>query len=566
MRLSTDGDRDEDRGSETIAAAIEAGITVFDTAHAYARDDSDLGHNERLLGTALRRLEVTGTARIITKGGMSRSSGGWQPDGRAGTLRRDCEASLVALGGLPIDLYLVHAPDPRVPWSTTLRALGSIADQAVVGGVGVCNVNRRQLDEAVDTAPIAAVQVPLNLFDDRAVRGGVVQRCAELGIAVIAHSPLGGPRRVSRLLRDERLRDSAERHQATAGEVALAWLLGLAPNIVVIPGARRPETARSAARAAGILLDTQEQQVLTTGFGRVQAVPRAAQRPRASGGQIAVVMGIPAAGKSRIAQAYVERGYLRLNRDERGGSLLAVAEALDDALAGGASDVVLDNTYLTRASRSHVLEVAGAHDVRTRCVWVDTPLDQAQVNLVQRLLDGFGSLPTPEQLRRLSRQRAGLLSPTQQMRAVRELEPPASEEGWSRIEHVPFVRAPTSGVTAAGVFVATAVLAQPRWRAVVAAAEPAAPHLLFDWRAGASSDDLRPAVAELGSVVVGPVEAALCPHPAGPPTCWCRPPLPGLPLAFAHSRGLDPARCTVIGCTPTHRRMASTLGARYLQP
>jgi aryl-alcohol dehydrogenase-like predicted oxidoreductase len=105
MRLPADG-------GATIASALDAGITVFDTAHAYGDEP---GANERLLAGALRAAGAEGRARIVTKGGMTRPRGAWVPDGRASSLRADCEASLAVLGGLPIDLYLLHAPDPRVP-------------------------------------------------------------------------------------------------------------------------------------------------------------------------------------------------------------------------------------------------------------------------------------------------------------------------------------------------------------------------------------------------------------------------------------------------------------------
>ena len=243
MRLSTDEDRDEELALETIAAAAEAGITVFDTARAY-------GDNETLLARALRRAGAEANARIVTKGGMSRAGGGWIPDGRAKAIRADCEASLAALDGLPIDLYLIHAPDPRTPWRTSVRALARLADDGVVRHVGLSNVNRDQLDEALELAPVAAVQIALSPFDDRALRGGVLERCAESGIAVIAHSPLGGPRRAGGLARRQPLAEVAAAREATPAEVALAWLLQLSPGLVVIPGARRPETARSAAGAA----------------------------------------------------------------------------------------------------------------------------------------------------------------------------------------------------------------------------------------------------------------------------------------------------------------------------
>ncbi|HET9939165.1 MAG TPA: aldo/keto reductase, partial [Gaiella sp.] len=267
MRLSTDADRDEERALATIAAAVDAGITVFDTARAYGLDEGDAGHNERVLARALRHAGATGRARIVTKGGMARDGGRWIPDGRASRLRADCEASLAAFDGLPIDLYLVHAPDPRTPWRTTLRALVRIADEGLVRRVGVSNVTRDRLDEALEFAPVAAVEVALSPFEDRALRGGVVDRCVERGLAVIAHAPLGGPARAPRLARIEPLRAAAEAHGATPGEAALAWVLSLDPSIVAIPGARTPETARSAARAAGLALGADERETLATAFG-----------------------------------------------------------------------------------------------------------------------------------------------------------------------------------------------------------------------------------------------------------------------------------------------------------
>jgi aryl-alcohol dehydrogenase-like predicted oxidoreductase len=564
MRLSTDESRDEEVALATIAAAADAGVTVFDTARAYGRGEAELGHNERLLASALRNCGAEATARIVTKGGMARTGGAWIPDGRAKAIRADCEASLAALDGLPIDLYLVHAPDPRVPWRTSVRALARLVDEGLVRRVGVSNVNRGQLDEALELAPVAAVQVALSPFDDSAVRGGVVERCAEAGVAVVAHSPLGGPRRAGGLARRSELADVAEARGATPAEVALAWLLGISPAVVAIPGARRPETARSAARAAMLVLGRGERAALDRAFGRTRQA-QGKQAPAADGAEVVVVMGIPGAGKARVANDYVARGYLRLNRDERGGTLRELADELDEQLSSGVRLVVLDNTYLTRASRSYVVEAAGRHGVPTRCIWLDTPLAQAQVNMVERILDRLASLPTPDELKGLARREPGLLPPTSQMRTLRELEPPSPDEGFADVEQVAFTRRPPSRRGRAGVFVAAAVLNQEGWEAALDQVDRGAPHLLFDWIPDGTLDTLAAAAARLAAEVTGPVESALCPHPAGPPTCWCRPPLPGLPLAFARAHGVDPARSILIGTSPAHRTLATTLGARYVQ-
>ncbi len=580
MRLSTDAGRDPERAQATIAAAVAAGITVFDTARAYGLGEADLGHNERLLARALRSARAERAARIVTKGGMTRQAGAWVPDGRAKAIRSDCEASLTDLDGLPIDTYLLHAPDPRTPWATSVRALARLHAEGLVARVGLSNVNRPQLEEALALAPISAVQVGLSVIEDGALRGGLVERCAELGITVVAHSPLGGPRRASSLARREALARSASAIGATPAEVALAWLLSLSPTVVAIPGARHPETVRSAARAAALTLTDAARAALRR---PPRAAPVRATPDQGDGdgngdgdgdgngngngngnGDVVMLMGIPGAGKTRLAQNFVARGYDRLNRDERGGSLREVAQALDARLSDGARRIVLDNTYLTRAVRSDVIETAARHATAIRCVWLSTPLAQAQVNLVTRLIALHGTLPTPEELRVLARSTEGVMAPTSQMRTLRELEPPGLDEGFAGVEEVTFTRAAARVPGAIGVLVAAPALERPGWETAVAAADPAAPHLVFDWRPEGTPDALDGAVDRLRGVVSGEVSGALCPHGGGPPRCWCRPPLPGLALAFAAARNVDLTRSVVVGSGPAHRTLANALGARHV--
>jgi hypothetical protein len=274
-------------------------------------------------------------------------------------------------------------------------------------------------------------------------------------------------------------------------------------------------------------------------------------------------MGIPGAGKSRAAEELVASGYVRLNRDERAGTLRKLAAALDQLLAAGARRVVLDNTYLTRASRNDVVDVASRHGLPIRCVWLDTPLPQAQVNMVERLLARFGSLPTPEELRVASRDEPGLLTPTQQMRALRELEPPGEDEGFAAVERVPFARGGWRVREHAALFVAAASVDAPGWT-------DALPHdpgitlvCLFDWVAEGIRD-LTGHAERLVARLHLPVETAACPHGGGPPKCWCRPPLPGLALAFSRAHGVDPSRSLLLGTSAAHRTLAATLGARYV--
>jgi aryl-alcohol dehydrogenase-like predicted oxidoreductase/adenylate kinase family enzyme len=562
MRLPAD----EQLARDTVLTAADAGITVFDTAHAYSGDAARLGNNERLVARALRSADWHQRARIVTKGGMQRPGGAWVPDGRAKAIAADCEASLAALDGLPIDLYLLHAPDPRTAWRTSVRAMARLVERGLVQRVGLANVTRSQLDEALELAPIAAVQLSLSPFDDRALRGGVLARCTELGLALIAHSPLGGPRRASALDRRHELTQVAARHNVTPAEAALSWLLGLSPAVVAIPGARRPESARSAARAAGLELGSEERASLTvalSGTERPTHGPRARSTHASARGEIVVVMGIPGAGKSRLAAGYIERGYVRFNRDEHRGSLRALAGELDQQLAAGVRRAVLDNTYLTRAARSHVVETAERHALAVRCVWLDIPLAQAQVNMVERLLGRFGALPTPEEIRDAARREPWLMLPISQMRALRDLETPSMDEGFTAIETVPFARV-SSGGERSGVFVGAAAMASRGITEALSGADPGAPCLLFDWTPNGDAGSLHGEAARIANEVSGPVEVAVCPHPPGPPSCWCRPPLPGLPLAFAFSNSVDPSRSTLVGCSPAHRTLAGTLGARYI--
>lgn len=242
MRLSTDADRNEDRAVATIEAALAAGTSWLDTARAYAPTPMELGHSERLIARVVSNTRV----RITTKCGMARPEGRWEPDGRAASILSAARASAHDLGRPP-DLLLLHAPDPRVELATSVRAIVRAKKEGLARAIGLSNVSRKEL-EALGDVEIDAVQVALGAFDDEAARGGVVAWCNERRILLQAHSPLGGPKRASRLARDHVLRRVAARHEnATPAMIVIAYLLALSDNIVPIVAhdAPRPQHPRS---------------------------------------------------------------------------------------------------------------------------------------------------------------------------------------------------------------------------------------------------------------------------------------------------------------------------------
>jgi aryl-alcohol dehydrogenase-like predicted oxidoreductase len=604
MRLSTDPARDEALATATIRAALDAGAVVLDTARAYGLDEADLGHNERLvaravLGWAASRGRDPGRVRVVTKCGMRRRAAdasveersgrgaGWRADGRASTVLADARDSRDALAGLAIDVLLLHAPDPRVAITTSARALARAAEEGFARSVGLSNVSRADLEEALRVAPIAAVEIALGAFDDASARDGLVRFCAERGIEVFAHSPLGGPRRAPKLASDARLRAIAADLGVSPAEMTLAYLVALYPNIVPLAGARRPATAASAISASRIALDTATLARLDERFPGLAALRRPAPRPPAHAkAEVVMLMGIAGAGKSRAAASFVARGYERLNRDESAGTLRHLAHKLEERLAAGAERVVLDNTYLTRASRSDVILAALRHGAKVVCRHVDVPIHEAQVNVVLRMLERYGELLEPDAIARGAKTNPNLINPERgfggrapivitpsaQFRMLRELVPPSLDEGFAECDVVRFERAPRPGATAAGAVVALDAVAddaagdlRPRDDAALLLARlpEGAPCLLLAWRPGADAAWRERAAAvakDLAERSGRGVELGVCAHAEGPPVCWCRPPLPGLWLAFAERRSLDPRKSVLVGTGAAHATMARALG------
>ncbi|MGH9387441.1 MAG: aldo/keto reductase [Vicinamibacterales bacterium] len=628
MRLSTEPDRDDARSLAVLHAAFDAGATLLDTADAYCWDERERGHNERLIARALTTWTGDRSrVKVATKGGITRPDGRWETDGRAKHLMAACENSCRALGVERVDLYQLHAPDPRAPLSTSVRALGALKRDGRINAIGLCNVTVGQIEEARRIAEIDSIQVEASVWHDAAFLSGVADYCVANRLMLLAHRPLGGRRSRPRTTADPVLNEIAARHHATPFEIALAWLADLSDVIVPIPGVTRVETALSAARVRQLALSEEDRRLLDEHFPAGRSLRQGRTRASVSvpvrhDAEVVLVMGLPGAGKTTLAEGFVADEYQRLNRDDAGGTLRDLLPSFDRALASGTSRIVLDNTYVSRKSRAEVIRAASDHGARVRCVWLATTVEDAQVNAAWRLVSRYGRLPDDAEIRRLRKRDVAAFLPMVQFRYQRELEPPDPSEGFSRIDVIPFERRHDPGQVNRAVIVwCDDVLVRSRsghrtpaspddvivvenrasrlrehqaagWRVLGLSWQP---EIADGTRSAADVDAVfarmnqllrqSPVVndkpeglsPQLSSERLSPqpssergdkpsglsIEVEYCPHAAGPPRCWRRKPLPGLGVLLVHRHQLDPAQSMYVGEGSQDPGFARKIGFTY---
>lgn len=255
MPMSVREHHDERQALETIRRAVELGVTLVDTADAYCPHGDRFGHNEELVARALRRL---GSAEVVvaTKGGHTRPGTGWALDGSPAYLRSACQASLRRLGVERIDLYQHHRPDPAVPYDETLGALKDLVDEGLVAMVGVSNADSGQIRAASGILGDDLVSVQNQFSPSHRGSRPEIDVCAELGLAFLPWSPLGGMSGAGELgSRHGAFAEVADKHGVSPQRVCLAWELAVSDVVIPIPGASRPETIADSAAAAELELD-----------------------------------------------------------------------------------------------------------------------------------------------------------------------------------------------------------------------------------------------------------------------------------------------------------------------
>ncbi len=263
MPMSIEGRPDEARSIATIHAALDAGITLIDTADAYRLAGEAESHNELLIAKALASYSGdTSNVLVATKGGHHRTiarPGPWEQDGHPEYLKRAAEASLTALGVEAIGLYQFHRPDPEVDYADSVGAIRDLLDEGKIRMAGISNANPDQIRLAQQILGGRLVSVQNQFSPAFRSSEPELELCTELGIAFLPWSPLGGIGGAGSLgTRFAAFQTVADARGVSPQLVCLAWELAKGPGVIPIPGASRPESIIDSATAPELELDAEE--------------------------------------------------------------------------------------------------------------------------------------------------------------------------------------------------------------------------------------------------------------------------------------------------------------------
>jgi aryl-alcohol dehydrogenase-like predicted oxidoreductase len=266
MPMSIEGRPDEDRSIATIHAAIDSGVTLIDTADAYHRDATEVGHNEALIAKALRSYggDTAGVV-VATKGGHLRpGDGSWTVNGDPEYLTHAAKASAQRLGVEAVGLYQFHRPDPKVPYEDSVGALALLLDEGVIQMAGISNANVEQIKAADKVLDGRLVSVQNQFSPTFHSSHAELELCAEMGIAFLPWSPLGGIGNAAHVGQGHpQFEAIAANHGVSPQQVTLAWEMSLAPVVIPIPGASRPQSIQDSVKAVDLDLSVTELKTLT---------------------------------------------------------------------------------------------------------------------------------------------------------------------------------------------------------------------------------------------------------------------------------------------------------------
>jgi aryl-alcohol dehydrogenase-like predicted oxidoreductase len=264
MTFDQSGTQPREQLAATVRAALDAGVTLFDSADAYGPGEEKgagaQGENEKLIASLLDELGVRDQVFLATKGGHVRTEGGgWATDSSPEHLRSAVDDSLRRLGVDQIDLWQHHRPDPKVPYDDVIGTLEEIARSGKVRMIGLSNADPDQIRNAHKVLGDALVSVQNQFSPAFRSSGPEIDVCDELGLAFLPWSPLGGLGDAKQLAdRHPAFAEVAESRGVSPQQVALAWELAQSPVVIPIPGAKRPESIADSASAADLDLSADE--------------------------------------------------------------------------------------------------------------------------------------------------------------------------------------------------------------------------------------------------------------------------------------------------------------------
>lgn len=260
MPLTEDKRPSESQAIATVHAALDAGVTLIDTADAYTPSDSGPGLNEDVIAKALSTYAgARDKVLVATKGGHTRNGSDWGVNGRPGYLRQACEESLRRLGVDSIDLYQHHRPDRDVPYEETMGGLKELHDAGLIQRAGISNADPEQIRTAHTVLGSALVSVQNQFSPAFRSSEPEIAVCAELGLAFLPWSPLGGSSGAKQLGSGyAAFQEVADAHDVSPQRVCLAWELALSDYVLPIPGASRPASIEDSAQASELTLSDDE--------------------------------------------------------------------------------------------------------------------------------------------------------------------------------------------------------------------------------------------------------------------------------------------------------------------
>lgn len=259
--------RRQESAIPAIHAALDAGVTLLDTADIYAPTWDAFGHNEVFVAEALRTWSGTKEQKnkvvIATKAGISRQPGErWGRNGSLDYLLRAAEASAGRLGVEKIDLWQHHRLDPEIVFETQVANILALKERGIVDQIGVSNYDAKQLEIAIkiaggpDDGGIVSIQ---NEFSPRYRYDlDVLAVCEKYGVAYLPWSPLGGMNNKKAITDSDAFEEVANKHNVSKYAIALAWEIKTSPSVIPIPGATRTESILDCITALDVTLSDDE--------------------------------------------------------------------------------------------------------------------------------------------------------------------------------------------------------------------------------------------------------------------------------------------------------------------